>query len=72
MFMRSITVSTAVLPHSVNINSVKSIKNRSIEVYDINGNGVTSEFDNCPLVANPDQIDLDNNGVGLLCQIVEC
>lgn len=35
---------------------------------DIDGDGVDRSVDNCPEVANPDQLDSDSNGVGDLCE----
>jgi hypothetical protein len=34
---------------------------------DDDGDGLTNDIDNCPLVANPDQVDTDGNGVGDAC-----
>ena len=39
---------------------------------DTDGDGVTDETDNCPFVANPDQTDLNGDGVGLLCTVIGC
>jgi formylglycine-generating enzyme required for sulfatase activity len=38
---------------------------------DADGDGVPDASDNCPLVANPDQADCDNNGIGNVCQSSE-
>ena len=35
---------------------------------DEDGDGLTNDVDNCPLVANPDQSDSDANGVGDACE----
>ncbi|WP_435253962.1 thrombospondin type 3 repeat-containing protein [Tenacibaculum sp. A30] len=35
---------------------------------DIDGDGVLNGVDNCPNTANPDQADVDNNGIGDVCQ----
>lgn len=35
---------------------------------DIDGDGVLNGVDNCPNTANPDQADVDKNGVGDVCQ----
>ncbi|MEZ5359147.1 MAG: dockerin type I repeat-containing protein [Candidatus Zixiibacteriota bacterium] len=35
---------------------------------DHDGDGVCGPLDNCPDTWNPDQIDIDNNGVGDMCQ----
>ena len=35
---------------------------------DADGDGVPDASDNCPLVANPDQADCDNDGIGNACQ----
>jgi LAS superfamily LD-carboxypeptidase LdcB len=35
---------------------------------DEDGDGLTNDTDNCPLVANPDQSDSDANGVGDACE----
>ncbi len=34
---------------------------------DTDSDGLCDEFDNCPLVANPDQADVDDDGTGDLC-----
>ncbi|HUW82479.1 MAG TPA: thrombospondin type 3 repeat-containing protein [Phycisphaerae bacterium] len=34
---------------------------------DADGDGVDDEVDNCPAVANPDQLDTDNDGLGDAC-----
>ncbi|MGB1139363.1 MAG: S8 family serine peptidase [Halioglobus sp.] len=36
---------------------------------DHDGDGVPNNTDNCPLTANPDQQDLDGNGVGDICDV---
>ena len=35
--------------------------------FDSDGDGVSDNLDNCPLTANPDQADWNNNGVGDVC-----
>jgi len=35
---------------------------------DADGDGVCGDIDNCPAVANPDQFDIDQNGVGDACE----
>lgn len=37
---------------------------------DIDGDNISDTQDNCPLRANPDQIDTDNDGIGDICEIV--
>ena len=37
-------------------------------VFDIDGDGVTDDVDNCPEVSNPGQEDADSNGVGNACE----
>jgi hypothetical protein len=39
---------------------------------DADGDGVPDHLDNCPLVANPDQADLDQDGVGDACDLETC
>jgi hypothetical protein len=42
---------------------------------DVDGDGVIANVDNCPLVANPDQLDTDGNGIGDACEptpFVQC
>jgi len=36
---------------------------------DLDGDSVCGDMDNCPALANEDQIDLDSNGIGDLCQL---
>lgn len=38
---------------------------------DDDGDGVPNDQDNCPAVANPDQLDTDGDGVGDLCETVD-
>lgn len=35
---------------------------------DIDGDGVNNEFDNCPLISNTDQIGINNNHLGDVCE----
>ncbi|WGH74680.1 thrombospondin type 3 repeat-containing protein [Tenacibaculum tangerinum] len=35
---------------------------------DEDGDGILNGVDNCPTTANPDQADVDNNGIGDVCQ----
>lgn len=35
---------------------------------DRDGDGVPDHLDNCPDVSNPDQLDVDRNGIGAACQ----
>ena len=37
--------------------------------FDIDGDGVGNDVDNCPLDSNPDQTDLDQDGVGDVCEL---
>jgi hypothetical protein len=37
--------------------------------FDTDGDGVAQLSDNCPLIANPTQSDVDANGVGDICQL---
>jgi len=35
---------------------------------DSDSDGIFDDVDNCPLVANPDQVDTDNDGIGDVCE----
>lgn len=39
----------------------------SCYVMDLDGDNVQNQIDNCPYVANPDQEDLNDNGIGNAC-----
>jgi thrombospondin 2/3/4/5 len=39
---------------------------------DDDGDGYIDTADNCPLIANPDQLDDNNDGIGNLCQPPGC
>lgn len=39
---------------------------------DSDGDGIPDHLDNCPFVANPDQVDSDGDGVGDACDLVPC
>jgi hypothetical protein len=39
---------------------------------DSDGDGVCNAVDNCPEIANPDQKDSNNNGIGDVCEIDPC
>ncbi len=39
---------------------------------DIDDDGIDNEFDNCPAVYNPDQLDSDEDGIGDACEIICC
>lgn len=41
--------------------------NVMVNTSDSDGDGIDDTIDNCPLVANPDQVDSDNNGIGDVC-----
>lgn len=36
---------------------------------DLDKDGITNKLDNCPLNANPDQKDIDNDGLGDICDV---
>ena len=42
--------------------------NISINVVDTDGDGIKDNYDNCPDVPNPDQLDSDGDGIGDACQ----
>jgi YVTN family beta-propeller protein len=37
-------------------------------IFDIDGDGISNEVDNCYLIYNPDQADRDGNGIGNACE----
>lgn len=37
---------------------------------DIDGDGILNEDDNCPEISNPTQEDINNNGIGDICEVV--
>ena len=39
-----------------------------VSPFDIDGDGITQLADNCPLIANPDQVDTDGDLIGDACQ----
>jgi len=39
----------------------------TVQAADSDGDGIDDGVDNCPLVYNPDQFDLDNDGIGDVC-----
>jgi len=51
------------------IFSVKCSK--STVDFDSDNDGVLDNQDNCPLIANPNQEDMDNNGIGDVCDEIE-
>ncbi|WP_324721061.1 MopE-related protein [Salinimicrobium sp. HB62] len=42
------------------------------EIVDFDGDGVADSEDNCPGVANADQVDSNGNGVGDACETTQC
>ncbi|MFM8176869.1 MAG: thrombospondin type 3 repeat-containing protein, partial [Candidatus Limnocylindrus sp.] len=36
---------------------------------DEDGDGLTNDIDNCPLIANPDQLDGNGDGIGDACEL---
>ena len=36
---------------------------------DTDGDGVLDSLDNCPLIANTDQLDTDEDGIGDVCDL---
>lgn len=50
------------------INNGNSVCTPDEENPDSDGDGIPDSQDNCPNVANPDQADSDNNGVGDACE----
>jgi Thrombospondin type 3 repeat len=52
-----------------NTNIVNNINNTNNALSDIDLDGVLDINDNCPLVANEDQLDSDNDGYGDVCML---
>ena len=40
-----------------------------IQIVDTDGDSIADSFDNCPDVANPDQLDSNNDGIGDACSV---
>lgn len=47
--------------------SLYLVKSMSAQIADSDGDGVADGVDNCPKIANPDQVDLDGDGMGDFC-----
>lgn len=45
----------------------QSCYNNGVEIIDSDGDGITGTLDNCPEIANPNQEDNDNDGIGDVC-----
>jgi len=60
--------------HSFTVTATDAVGNKSTKTVsytagpqDADGDGVADNVDNCPTVANPDQADLDHDGIGDAC-----
>lgn len=61
----------AVTSGAYNINWFKITSNTTSPIIDSDGDGIADSADNCPNVANADQIDTDNDGLGDACDTDE-
>ena len=52
-------------------HDVTIINAENVELLDNDADGITDALDNCPLVANADQADLDGDGIGTVCDEIE-
>lgn len=62
------TFSVNLIDYNDNISS-QSIT-FTLAMVDSDGDGVLDPFDNCPTIANPNQLDGDNDGIGDICESI--
>lgn len=55
-------------PNVVVLKSAPTMTNRQYIPADIDGDDITDTLDNCPRIANQDQTDIDENGIGDACE----
>lgn len=54
-------------PGAVNVNQTNGILITGFTISDVDNDAFPDPVDNCPLTANPTQIDTDNDGIGDAC-----
>ena len=53
------------------VREMEKLTARGVVSVDTSDHGIANAADNCPRVANPDQGDLNHNGIGTLCDAAD-